>query len=220
MKKIFFILNIILNLTILLNSCASQNKQTRGIGLYPGNITENFSPILKKGKQKYTNLALNKATYSSSCYDYNLTSQLATDGIITNKKPYYIKVYTNKGIVNKEDRNILFDYKPNSSYKLKGNKVYIELEAYNKNLLFDSIQINGIIKYKKTEKGLNFNLKASNNGNKWILLKNISNNNLIFDSVPNIKDSKKINIHFNLNNNIKFHYYRLTSKSLCLSVYH
>ena len=55
---------------------------TRGIGVYPGCPQEDFSPVLLPDNH-YRNLALLRATYQSSAYDYNLTSQLLTDGIVT-----------------------------------------------------------------------------------------------------------------------------------------
>ena len=33
----------------------------------------------------YRNIALRRAAFASSGYDYNLTAQLATDGIVTDK---------------------------------------------------------------------------------------------------------------------------------------
>lgn len=59
---------------------------TRGIGVYPGCPQEDFSPVLLPDNH-YRNLALLRATYQSSAYDYNLTSQLLTDGIVTDQSP-------------------------------------------------------------------------------------------------------------------------------------
>ena len=60
---------------------------TRGIGVYPGCPQEDFSPELLPDRDQYRNLALLRATYQSSAYDYNLTSQLLTDGIVTGQAP-------------------------------------------------------------------------------------------------------------------------------------
>ena len=54
---------------------------TRGIGNYPGAPSEHFAPQMVKDDM-YRNIALHRAAYHSSSYDYNLTAQLITDGII------------------------------------------------------------------------------------------------------------------------------------------
>jgi len=40
----------------------------------------------------YRNLALHRAAYQSSSYDYNLTAQLVTDGIVETKLPRWVVV--------------------------------------------------------------------------------------------------------------------------------
>ena len=69
---------------------------TRGIGLYPGSPKEDPSPELIPSNE-YRNIALNRAAYHSSSYDYNLTAQLVTDGIITADEPAYMTFSTHDG---------------------------------------------------------------------------------------------------------------------------
>ena len=45
----------------------------------------------------YRNIALRRAAFASSGYDYNLTAQLATDGIVTDKQPQYLNLSTPEG---------------------------------------------------------------------------------------------------------------------------
>lgn len=60
---------------------------TRGIGQYPGSPKEDFSPSLVPDQANYRNIALLRSAFNSSSHDYNLTAQLATDGIVTDKQP-------------------------------------------------------------------------------------------------------------------------------------
>ena len=63
---------------------------TRGIGSYPGDPGEDFSPSLRPDYSTYRNIALLRSAYNSSSYDYNLTAQLVTDGVISDKQPQYL----------------------------------------------------------------------------------------------------------------------------------
>lgn len=63
---------------------------TRGIGQYPGNPKEDFSPELAPDRTNYRNIALRRSAFNSSSHDYNLTAQLATDGIVTDQQPQYL----------------------------------------------------------------------------------------------------------------------------------
>lgn len=65
---------------------------TRGIGVYPGAPSEDFSPILEIDDSTYRNLALLRPAYHSSSYDYNLTAQLVTDGIKDAATPSWVAV--------------------------------------------------------------------------------------------------------------------------------
>lgn len=68
---------------LLLVSCSSgPSRSTLGIGVYPGNPQENFSPLIVPGGNEYRNIALMRAAKHSSSADCNQTAQLLTDGII------------------------------------------------------------------------------------------------------------------------------------------
>ena len=54
---------------------------TRGLGVYPGDPRQFFGPSMAIDSTNYRNLALRRAAYHSSSYDYNLTATLITDGI-------------------------------------------------------------------------------------------------------------------------------------------
>ena len=67
----------------------ADDKTTRGIGIYPGSPDECFAPTMVNDTT-YRNLALNRRTWHSSSYDYNLTSQLVTDGYSMTKLGYWL----------------------------------------------------------------------------------------------------------------------------------
>ena len=70
---------------------------TRGIGVYPGDPAEDFSPSLVPAPAGRRNLALHRAVTQSSAYDYNLVAQLATDGIVEATMPRWLAVTTGSG---------------------------------------------------------------------------------------------------------------------------
>ena len=67
-------------------------QYTLGVGVYPGDPQQNFAPTFRVDGATYRNLALHRAAYQSSSYDYNLTEQLVTDGIVETKLPRWVVV--------------------------------------------------------------------------------------------------------------------------------
>ena len=45
-------------------------QYTRGVGVYPGDPRQDFAPALVPDTQTYRNLALHRAAYQSSSYDF------------------------------------------------------------------------------------------------------------------------------------------------------
>ena len=69
----------------------------------------------------YRNLALLRPAYHSSSYDYNLTAQLVTDGIKTDRLPQWIVVSdVSQGPVSKENREVIVDHAPMNTMELRG----------------------------------------------------------------------------------------------------
>ena len=110
----------------------SQAQQyTRGIGVYPGDPREDFSPALRPGGNEVRNLALRCAAWSSSAYDYNLTAQLATDGIVSTQSPRYIAVSTSQqGELKKHEREWLLDHNWVTNVTLKGTSAWVQIEFH------------------------------------------------------------------------------------------
>ena len=87
---------------------ARQSEFTRGIGIYPGRPTEDFSPVMKPD-HTYRNIALHRAAYGSSSYDYNLTAQWLTDGVTTTADPLFLEVSTPAGSLPRREREWAID---------------------------------------------------------------------------------------------------------------
>ena len=120
---------------------------TRGIGVYPGDPDESFAPSLVKGDRSYRNIALERITYQSSCYDYNLTSQLVTDGIIGTQPTAYVDINyhsgTQSGKVERELHERLFDGKPDSRIEFRVPDPTVEIAFHGMSVQTDRIEIMG-----------------------------------------------------------------------------
>ena len=104
-------------------------EYTRGIGIYPGEPGADFSPTLIPDTTSYRNLALLRPAYHSSSYDYNLTAQLVTDGIKTDRLPQWIVVSDgSQGPVSKENREVIVDHAPMNTMELRGNRAQVDIQ--------------------------------------------------------------------------------------------
>lgn len=121
---------ILSGIILLFSTCRSSTQQfSNDIGKYPGSPDENFAPVSNIDKSNYRNLAVNRAAYHSSSYDYNLTAQLTTDGIINNSPPYWTSASTSEhGPLKKNEREWIFDHSPVTTVNLNGTKVWIQIE--------------------------------------------------------------------------------------------
>lgn len=88
------------------------------------------------------NLALLRPAYASSSYDYNLTAQLATDGIIGRESPAYIALSTADGPVARNEREWIFDQKIPSALTVKGPENYLELSTVGYTIDIDRMILN------------------------------------------------------------------------------
>jgi len=99
---------------------------TRGLGVYPGRPSEYDGPELRAAAQ-YRNLALHRAAYQSSAYDYNLTAQLATDGIVQHASPRWITVETSdRGALHQGEREMALDGNPVSAVNVAGPDAWLQ----------------------------------------------------------------------------------------------
>ena len=113
--------------------CAcSSDEYTRGIGVYPGKVSDYSGPEMVKAGSEYRNLALNRVARHSSSYDYNLTAQLATDGIVTDELPHLLSVCTEEGPLPKRLRDVIFDGNDKRNLPVRaGENAFIRAEFTN-----------------------------------------------------------------------------------------
>ena len=145
---------------------------TRGIGVYPGSPQEDFSPELLPDDEQYRNLALLRATYQSSAYDYNLTSQLLTDGIVTDRAPQYFDLQTAEGSVPKREREWMIDGGPYSRNTVRGEEAFFLFSMHNYNKTISRAIVTGTLIYddKAAQGGYEMTWEASNDGTTWTVL--------------------------------------------------
>jgi hypothetical protein len=102
---------------------------TRGVGIYPGDPREDFAPDLVPAPDTYRNLALHRAAYQSSAYDYNLTAQLVTDGIVETERPRVLVVSTGHGgVAPRHERELALDHSIVSGVPLEGKDDWWQVE--------------------------------------------------------------------------------------------
>ncbi len=107
--------------------CAMGQMQTRGVGVYPGDPREDFSPVSRIDNTSYRNLALHRAAWHSSSYDYNLTAQLVTDGIREQRLPRWLVTGSSeKTVFEKNEREWLLDGNWVTTADVKGPKGWVQ----------------------------------------------------------------------------------------------
>jgi hypothetical protein len=101
--------------------------QTRGVGVYPGDPREDFSPVSRIDNSTYRNLALHRAAWHSSSYDYNLTAQLVTDGIRERRLPRWLAAGSSeKAVLEKNEREWLLDGNWVTTVDVKGPRGWVQ----------------------------------------------------------------------------------------------
>ncbi len=126
-REEFAMRNTAILIMILAAPLVMSQTQTRGLGIYPGDPREDFAPTSRIDAATYRNLALHRAAFHSSSYDYNLTAQLATDGIRHSTLPRFIATGSSeKPVLDKHEREWLLDDNWISSVNLKGPQVWVQ----------------------------------------------------------------------------------------------
>ena len=145
---------------------------TRGIGVYPGNPQEDFSPELLPGGNEHRNIARLRATLQSSSYDYNLTAQLVTDGIVTTEQPLYLTLSTPQGEVPKREKEWMIDGGPYSKNTVEGEDTYFHFALNNYQKTIGKAVITGIVAFddKAAKDGYEMTWEGSNDGKQWTVL--------------------------------------------------
>ena len=123
---------IILFFAAVLVSCSAGTGgvKTRGIGVYPGAPSESFAPKVIDGGTEYRNIALGRAATHSSSYDYNLTAQLVTDGIVSDGPVPWVEVLVDGKPLPKAERELLLDGRRESRCDLYGKSPSVEIRFH------------------------------------------------------------------------------------------
>ena len=229
-RKIYYPLFVLL-VAVVISACQEIPEEsfgrsdyyTRGIGQYPGLPEEDPSPELAPSDE-YRNIARLRTAYHSSSYDYNLTAQLVTDGIITTSEPAYMEFTTHDGQVRLREREWTTDGGPYSKNTLTGADVYMQYAMHNWSEKVDEISFLGTVAYddKLATKGYKIIFEGSKDGAKWSELALLSGEGLpgyegrnIVQTDPN-KQTQKIEYRTRtLSNKVKlsnvadYAYYRM-----------
>jgi hypothetical protein len=144
-------------------------EYTRGLGIYPGDPRDVFAPTLLPDASTYRNLALRRPATHSSSYDYNLTAQLITDGIIDTHLPLWVAVSTSTdGPLPKPDREIILDHFPPIGLKLEAPQVSLEVQIAGATPPpIDRLRVFVTLPSYIASKDLRFAIAVSDDGRTW-----------------------------------------------------
>ncbi len=139
----------------------------RGIGVYPGNPNEYYGPTLVNDNS-YRNLALFRPVYQSSSWDFNLTSQLLTDGITDKRQPAWLNVSTPQGELPPHKREAAIDGNEWTCNILMGENTWIQYDWTGMAINIDEVEMVCSMAYREgSEQGFKLQLLTSNDGIFW-----------------------------------------------------
>jgi hypothetical protein len=165
-----------------LSLCFAQ-QYNRGVGIYPGDPKETFSPLLKIDSSHYRNIALHRPAYQSSAYDYNLTAQLVTDGIIETSLPGWLIVTTSNGDTLKRDgREHLLDHHGSSQQNFEGSIGWYQVEMAGGYIPpdVDSFGVSGTVTIDTLQPPAHWEISVSgsDDGKSWVQIGDVSGDSL------------------------------------------
>ena len=113
---------------------AATGDFTRGVGVYPGEPAAFDGPILAPDTAVHRNLALHRPAIASSNYDFNLTAQLVTDGIIDTRLPrWLVGSSSTGGILPRSERENIVDAYPSTAIDLPAASGWVQIEQAGRN---------------------------------------------------------------------------------------
>ena len=141
----------------------------RPIGQYPGNPNEYYGPeLVQDNGYGYRNLALFRTVYQSSSWDFNLTSQLLTDGIYDKELPAWLNVTTPEGPLPPHKREACIDGNEWSSNIVIGGNTWLQYDWENMAMDIDEVEMICSMAYREeAPRGFKIRLITSTNGKKW-----------------------------------------------------
>ena len=151
-------------------SSVAGGEYTRGIGIYPGDPSEDFSPVLVPEDSKYRNLAFHRPAYHSSSYDYNLTAQLITDGIKDSHLPEWVATSVSyRGLLPKVEREFFLDHNLDTSVDLRGPHPWVQVQLGGGASVpeIDRVEVQFIGPNNLKKEDLSVTVSASQDGREW-----------------------------------------------------
>ena len=155
---------------LLLTLPISAQKNTRGIGIYPGAPEEFFGPQLVDSKE-YRNVARGRMVYQSSAFDFNMTAQLLTDGIVekSGTTPVFLEVTTPDGQLPQRQRESTIDGNDWTRSIVMGEDTWLQYGWHGMTIRADAIHLIGTVAYNENEatNGYRIRIMVSKNGRQW-----------------------------------------------------
>ena len=155
---------------LLLTLPISAQKNTRGIGIYPGAPEEFFGPQLVDSKE-YRNVARGRMVYQSSAFDFNMTAQLLTDGIVekSGTTPVFLEVTTPDGQLPQRQRESTIDGNDWTRSIVMGEDTWLQYGWHGMTIRADAIHLIGTVAYNESEAtdGYRIRIMVSKNGRQW-----------------------------------------------------
>ena len=163
----------LITLLLIISQAIIANAQVmnRPIGQYPGNPSEYYGPTMIADNSKSSrNLALFSTVYQSSSWDYNLTSQLLTDGIVDEKSPVWLNVTTPEGPLPPHKREACIDGNEWTNNILMGDNTWIQYDWEGMGFDADEIEMMCSMAYhENAPTGFVLRLLTSRDGKYWVL---------------------------------------------------
>ena len=159
--------NLFLILATVVVLSATSQVMNRPIGQYPGNPSEYYGPTLVQDNA-YRNLALHRTVYQSSSWDFNLTSQLLTDGIIDERQPAWLNVSTPEGPLPPHKREACIDGNEWTCNILMGGDTWLQYDWEGMSIDIDEVEMVCSMAYSDNgPQGFCLRLLTSKDGRYW-----------------------------------------------------
>jgi len=121
-------------------------------------------------REPLTNVALHRAALASSAYDYNLTAQLATDGITETEDPAGMHFFLNGDPVPREEADWLLDERDKSKFTCSLNSFELELRCDGCSIHTDAVGYYGTFVCRNTVAYAPFRyvISVTKDGKEWL----------------------------------------------------
>jgi beta-galactosidase/beta-glucuronidase len=138
--------------------------------VYPGDPREDFGPTLVPDASTYRNVALHRPAYHSSCYDYNLTAQLVTDGIKDTHLPDCVTTSVSyRGLLPKNEREFFLDHNPTTVVDLRGPRPWVQVQLGGGASVpeIDRVEVLFVAPSELKPEDLSVSVSVSEDGREW-----------------------------------------------------